>query len=354
MNKEMLDLYTDYLISQNGQATATGLSAAVDGAVSHDQVTRSLSCEECGSKELWEYVKPTVRKIETDEGVLELDDTCNEKPHTDENEIVCWHYDHSKNRHVKGINILSSLVRYDDIALPIGYELVKKDIRYQDEKTGRERRKASVSKNEYFKQLVCQAVKNSVKFKYVLADSWYGTSGNMNLIRHDLHKHFIFATKSNRHAALSRAAQKQEQFQEVQALDWNEEACKTVYLKGLTFPVQLLKKVFKNKDGSTGTLYLVTNDLTLDADVLYEVYKKRWRIEEFHKSVKQNASLSKSPTRVERTQKNHIFAAVIAYCKLEFLKMKTALNHFALKYKLIVRANQVTLRALRDLAAATG
>ena len=71
----------------------------------------------------------------------------------------------------------------------------------------------------------------------------------MNLIHHDLHKHFIFATQSNRHAA-----QKQDQFQEVQALDWNKEACKTVYLKGLTFPVQLLKKVFKNKEGSTGTL----------------------------------------------------------------------------------------------------
>lgn len=31
MNKEMLDLYTDYLITQNGHATATGLSALLDG-----------------------------------------------------------------------------------------------------------------------------------------------------------------------------------------------------------------------------------------------------------------------------------------------------------------------------------
>ena len=87
----------------------------------------------------------------------------------------------------------------------------------------------------------------------------------------------------------------------------------------------------------------MTNDLTIETDRLYNVYQKRWCIEAFHKSVKQNASLAKSPTKVARTQKNHIFAAVIAYCKLEFLKVKTALNHFALKYKLLVRANMAAL-----------
>ncbi|MEJ7709433.1 MAG: hypothetical protein WKF84_06135 [Pyrinomonadaceae bacterium] len=27
-----------------------------------------------------------------------IDDSVEEKPYTDENEIVCWHYDHSKER----------------------------------------------------------------------------------------------------------------------------------------------------------------------------------------------------------------------------------------------------------------
>ncbi|KTD31605.1 transposase, partial [Legionella israelensis] len=71
----------------------------------------------------------------------------------------------------------------------------------------------------------------------------------------------------------------------------------TVYLKGLDFPVRLLKKIFKNENGSTGVLYLVSNDMTSSAERLYEVYQKRWRIEEYHKSIKQNASLNKSPTR---------------------------------------------------------
>ena len=89
-------------------------------------------------------------------------------------------------------------------------------------------------------------------------------------------------------------------------------------------------KIFK------GVLYLASNDMTRSAERLYEVYQKRWRIEEYHKPVKQNASLAKSPTKTVTTKCNHVFAAIIAYCKLEFLKFKTNMNHFAIKYKLIM------------------
>ncbi|SCY48859.1 Transposase DDE domain-containing protein, partial [Legionella israelensis DSM 19235] len=103
-------------------------------------------------------------------------------------------------------------------------------------------------------------------------------------------------------------------------------------------------------NGSTGVLYLVSNDMTSSAERLYEVYQKRWRIEEYHKSIKQNASLNKSPTRTVKTQSNHIFAAIIAYCKLEMMKIKTKLNHFAIKYKLILRANQIAMQELKNMA----
>ncbi|OQY84720.1 MAG: transposase, partial [Anaerolineae bacterium UTCFX3] len=46
MDKAQLELYTDYLLSTFGYATATGLSAMVNGQVSHDQVTRFLSGKE--------------------------------------------------------------------------------------------------------------------------------------------------------------------------------------------------------------------------------------------------------------------------------------------------------------------
>lgn len=103
-----------------------------------------------------------------------MDDTISEKNYTDENEINCWHFSHAKHRNFKGINLLSCLVRYENIAFPIGYEVVKKDILYTNIESRKQKRKASISKNEMFRSLVSQAVYNQVPFDYVLADNWFG------------------------------------------------------------------------------------------------------------------------------------------------------------------------------------
>jgi hypothetical protein len=349
MNKKLLDIYSDYLITQNGYATATGLSRMLDGLISHDKITRFLNGKESSSKELWEYVKPKIRKIEdASGGVLILDDSIEEKPYTDENDIISWHYSHAKNRCVKGINILSCLVRYGDTALPIGYELIRKDVSFCEIKTRKEKRKASISKNEIFRDLIDQAKKNEIQFDYVLADNWFGSKKNMEFIHYDMKKKFIIGIKSNRSVCCVEE-EKKGQYQNLRALSLKDGEKRIVSLKDCAFSVALITKIFKNEDGSTGTLYLVTNDLESSADQIYEVYKKRWRIEEYHKSIKQNASLEKSPTKVARSQRNHIFASIVAYCKLEFLKLKTCLNHFALKYKLILKANQIAFWELKKM-----
>ncbi|MCP3680944.1 MAG: transposase, partial [Gammaproteobacteria bacterium] len=78
-------------------------------------------------------MKSDVRRLDnSDDGILSLDDMVSEKPYTDENLIMCWHYSHAKNRVVKGVNILTMMVRYGDISLPVGYEIVKKDISYSE------------------------------------------------------------------------------------------------------------------------------------------------------------------------------------------------------------------------------
>jgi hypothetical protein len=112
MNRELLELYSDYLLSAFSHTTATGLSAMTSGALSHDRITRFLASEEFNSAALWRLVKPMVRQLEDESeqsGVLIIDDTIEEKPYTDESELVCWHYDHSKGRSVKGINLISAL-----------------------------------------------------------------------------------------------------------------------------------------------------------------------------------------------------------------------------------------------------
>ena len=70
----LLDLYSDYLLSTFDQATATGLSKLMEGAVSHDQVSRLLSGQSFSSKDLWIAVKPLVKKHQTEEGCLSVPD----------------------------------------------------------------------------------------------------------------------------------------------------------------------------------------------------------------------------------------------------------------------------------------
>ena len=347
MDKYLLDLYSDYLIAQNQYATATGLSDLLEGQISHDKITKFLNKQEFSSKDLWEYIKPEVRRIEDDVGgVLIIDDTIEEKTYTDENEIICWHYSHAKGICVKGVNILSCLARYGDVALPIAYESVCKDVTFCDIATKKVNRQSSVSKNELFRSIITQSVTNRVKFDYVLADNWFGAKKNMEFIHYEIKKKFIIGVKANRLVALTEQDRKKGQYQNLNTLLLKDGEKRIVWLKDFFFPVTLIKKIFKNEDSSTGVLYLVSNDLESSTDRIYEVYQKRWRIEEYHKSIKQNASLEKSPTKVMRSQKNHIFASIIAYCKLEFLRTKTSLNHFALKYKLLVRANQMAFLEL--------
>jgi hypothetical protein len=104
-----------------------------------------------------------------------------------------------------------------------------------------------------------------------------------------------------------------------------------VYIKDLKFPVVVYKQVFKNKDGSAGVRYLVTNDKTMNGDRFKTLYKKRWSVEVYHESIKQNTSTGSSPAHTERTQSNHVFASIYAYTKLELAKLSHGYNHFAVK-----------------------
>jgi hypothetical protein len=121
-------IYSVYLKSQNHYATSAGLANMFQGKISHDQMTRHLRSKDYSSLSLWRYIIPDLRKNQSADGVLILDDTISEKPYTNQNAINYWHFSHAQHRHVKGINLLSCLVRYGDVALPIGYEVVKKDV----------------------------------------------------------------------------------------------------------------------------------------------------------------------------------------------------------------------------------
>jgi hypothetical protein len=337
MGGEILDLYSDYLLCSSREVTATGLSELVDGELSHDKVTRFLNGKDLTGKELWKKAKPAVRAYENKDGSLIFDDMLIPKPYMDENEIVAYYFDHDQNRSIKGIDLLTCFYWTDKggttLRIPIGYNIIAKTEYYKDKKTGEMKRKSPKTKNELMREQILQANQNSVKYRYILADSWFSSTDNMGFIQKH-RKVFIFEMKSNRLAALNEKAKKQGQFDKIEDMDLPEAAPQVVWLKGLKFPVALFKQVFRNKDGSTGSRFLVSNDLSLTAEQFLTIYKRRWSVEEYHESLKQNASIGKSPARTMLSQSNHIFSAIYAYVKFELLKHSKHLTHYAMKARI--------------------
>jgi len=346
LDTNMLDIYTDYLISSFSYTTATGLSSMLDNQISHDQITRFLGAREYTSKDLWKLVKPVIRQIETDDGCIVFDDTVEEKEYTDENDIIAWHFDHSKGKNVKGINILSQIYCNNNGTAPISFEITKKDKEFIDEKTGKKKRRSSINKNESFRSMFKVSIANAIRFKYVLADIWFSSKENMEMVI-EQGRYFIFAIKANRTVAETKSDKLNGRFKSIESLRLKKGEVKRCFLKGMETEVLIAKEVFTNQDDSIGTLYLVTNDLMLDFSQVSQIYQKRWRVEEYHKSIKSNTGLSKSPTKTVTTQGNHFFASIYAYFKLERLSCSTKLNHFALKSKLYAKALSISFEELQ-------
>ena len=184
--EELLDIYSDYLLYSTRQTTATGLSELLEGNISHDKITRFLSTETLDDKMLWKKVKKLVRAYEEENACLIFDDTIIEKPYMDENEIICWHYDSKEGKAVKGINLLTAFYNSEKagqiLRLPIGFRVIAKTEEYVDEKSGETKRKSEKTKNEMMQEMIKQEIQNQVKFRYILADSWYSSAENMRFV----------------------------------------------------------------------------------------------------------------------------------------------------------------------------
>lgn len=354
--RDAFEFYVDYLLSSPGTATATGLSAVLDNQLKHDYISDCLGQPVLDSKAFWQQVKPFVRQIEHQEAYLSIDDVIVAKPHSAENEIICYDFDHTKGKAVKGINILNFLLssphQEELVNCPVSYEVIGKREYYTDKKTGQWKRRSTKTKNEIVLEHLHRLVfLNKVKFKYLLFDTWFSASQTLKYIHEKLKKRFVCPLKSNRLVALSQEDKQHGRFVSVSDVPLESSKTRAVWIKGLDFPVPLVKQVFINKDRSTAELWLVTNDTQLDYHQITTIYQKRWKVEEMHKSLKQNTLLGKSPTKMETTQCNHIFASMLAFVKLERLKIKERLNHFALKAKLHLKMAKAAFDELQILQA---
>jgi len=80
------------------------------------------------------------------------------------------------------------------------------------------------------------------------------------------------------------------------------------------------------------------------------LYKKRWRVEQYHKEVKQITSFGKSPTKTVKTQSNHFYLSIMAYSKMEILKIRTKSNAFSMKDRLYYSALKHAMEQIKELS----
>ena len=347
---QLMDLYSDYLIVSFGQTSATGMARLMP-ELSHDQVTRFLAGKQFDNKDLWKIVKPQVRQVQEEDAVLIFDDTVEEKPYSDESELICWHWDHTIGRSVKGINLLSALYYSKGVSLPVSLHFIQKTEWVTDEKTGKEKWASPITKNEVMRQMITSVISRQIPFHYVLADSWFSSEENMEFIKLKSKKDFIIPLKDNRNIYSEATSKNKRDVIKIADLEFDTERMKDVWLDGVSFPVHINRQIFKHEDGSLSTLYLCTSDLTLSDSEMSNIYQKRWKVEEYHKSAKSNTSYAKSPARRVVSQLNHLFCSIIAYVKLEVHRIGTQKNHFAQKAQLYQAASVAAYEKLKEVNA---
>jgi hypothetical protein len=331
-----VDQYTDYLIASTGPATATGLARLHQQAISHDQVTRLLANALLDSTDVWAKAKPLIAqslsKPPLAAAVLIVDDSILAKPHTDLNPMVSIYWDHSQHCYVRGVNFLSLLYDNQHVTLPIAVEMIEKTTTRFNVQKGGYQPASEYTKNEYFQKML-RVAQQQVAYEYVLGDSWYASKENMKAIL-GLKRHFIFALESSRTVALSESERKQGHFQALDQVTFPDHTPLLVYLRALRQAVLVVKQVFTNKDGSQAARYLVSSDTGLDDEQITTLYQRRWKVEEYHKSLKQNLGMGASPTKSIDSQANHLFCSILAFIKLEALRIKLAVSQFRVKAQL--------------------
>jgi len=196
------------------------------------------------------------------------------------------------------------------------------------------------TKLDHMTDMLCQLIRQektrSVFFTHVLMDSWYATNELMNKIM-DWGKYFVCAIKSNRLFSPDAADDDREKptksYDAVKDLPWGEAQQTTGYHGKLKdMPAKRLVQLFRIVVSTDKTEYIVTNDVTLKTtDDVRKESTIRWKIEEFHRELKQTTGIEKCQARKNRSQRNHIAMAILTWIQLKAKAWATSQTIYQVK-----------------------
>jgi hypothetical protein len=274
---------------------------------SHDAFTRLLQRQPPDTDALWDEVKDIVQP---QKGVLVIDDTTLDKPYAKNMSLVYHQWSGKHHRIVNGINICTLLWTNGNAIIPVDFRIYDIDV---DGKT----------KNDHFQDMLRKAKERGFQPRFVLFDSWYASIDNLKTIR-KYGWHWLTRLKKNR--LLNADNTKNTQIQEIEIpLEGRE-----VHLKAYGFI-----KVFRivAKDGDIG--YWATDVLEMDEAKREKMGGYSWKIEEYHRGIKQFCGVECCQARKSQSQRAHIMFSLRAFLRFEVERLRTGISWFASKRKII-------------------
>jgi hypothetical protein len=319
MKPSRLD-YCQYLLVSQTNYTLTNCADHTE-AMSHDALNRYLKRERLTGRLVWENAREDI--VLSEHGYIVFDDTVADKDSSYRIELVRRQYSGNAHGLIKGIGIVNCVYvnPETDQYWVIDYRI------YDPAGDGK-------SKLDHVRDMLDNAVRHKcLPFRAVLMDTWYATREVMLFIE-SLHRCYYCPLKNNRQVDDSNGEKK---YRRVDTLDWDEQALadgKTIKIKG--FPKMHKVKLFRVVVSTHRTDWVVTNDLSQDSSSgTQQVCGWRWKIEQFHREVKQLTGLEQCQCRKARIQRNHIACAFLVWTRLAHLARKTGSSLYRLKQGLL-------------------
>jgi hypothetical protein len=311
--------YCQYLLSSQINYTLTNMAEHLK-SWSHDTINRYLKGEKLTPRLLFEQVEPL---LEPDpKACLIFDDTVLDKSFGPKIEVTRKQWSANEKSVIRGIGVVSCVYVNPETEQfwVIDYRI------FDPERDG-------LSKLDHVRDMLGLVAHRGVPFGTVLMDSWYATKGLMLLIE-GMGKKYYCPLKSNRQVDDSGG---EYPYRRIDALEWSErelERGKLIKVKG--FPKEHKMKLFRVVVHPRRTEWIVTNDLTRDS--VHEARKARglrWKIEEFHREVKQLTGIERCQCRGGRIQRNHIACALLVWSRLKHLAYQSSRTIYRIKHGLL-------------------
>lgn len=311
-----LEHYTLFLLSEPKHGGCSRL-AEILGDVSHDSVNRFLLRERYEPQDLFNIVKSI---INLKGGILSVDDTVVEKLYSNPKcaELIGYFWSGKYHKSIKGLSLIT--LYYSDIqgnSLPINY-------RIYDKKEGK-------TKNDYFREMLTEAIAWGLKPSLVTGDSWYSGVENLKFLRNQK-LGFLFGVEKNR-----TVSNEPGKYSQVGNLEISEEGLIT-HLKEFGF-IKLFRKDFKKEDSRHYIFYLPDDEELelISRSEFITIHDIHWGIEAFHRAIKQVCGVCRFMVRNSHAIRTHIFCSLQAFVRLELMRSsKTIANWYEVQRKLFI------------------